>query len=165
MKKFWFLACVFLLFPTICFSARVIEVPPGTVVTAKNLQDIVSGDAAPGDNVMMQVEKDVVVDGYTVIKEGAVVIATISKSREATFSSIGGSLAISFKSVEAVDGQQIFVGGSVSKKLDQDKAAQTAALGAICCPLFLLKKGDEQVIKAGQTFQLNTLSRTKVKVN
>jgi hypothetical protein len=158
------LVLLLLVFPSICFSSKVVEVPPGTPLSASNLQDIVSGEAAPGDSVMMQVEKDVIVDGFVVIKEGAIVIASISKSREATFVSIGGSLAIAFKTVEAVDGQNIFVGGSVSKKVDQEKAVQTAALSA-CCFLFALQKGEEQVIKAGHVFNLNTLGRAKIKVN
>jgi hypothetical protein len=165
MKRLVLLVFTLLLFPTICFSAKIVEVPPGTPVTALNLQDIVSGDVAPGDSVLLQVNRDVIVDGYVVIKEGAIVTASISKSREATFVSIGGSLAIAFKTAEAVDGQNIIVAGSVSKKVDQEKAAQTAALSMVCCPLFALQKGEEQVIKAGHIFNLSTLGRSKIRVD
>ena len=41
---------------------------------------------------------------------------------------------------------------------------ESVGLGLVCCPLFLLMKGEEGVIKAEQVFNVFTISSSKIKV-
>ena len=70
---------------------------------------------------------------------------------------------VSFRTVTAADGQDIIVSGS-SRREGEEKMLESIGLGLVCCPLFLLMKGEEGVIKSGQIVQIYTVQKADIKV-
>ena len=102
-------------------------------------------------------------DGHVVISKGALIVAEVAESKEKTYAGQAGRILVAFRTVEAVDGQYIIVSGS-SRREGQDKMIESIGLGMVCCPLFLLMKGEEGVIKAGQIVRIYTMQKTEVMV-
>ncbi len=140
-----------------------IDVRTGTPIEIQTIEDIYPSKVTEGDSIFLMVTKDVTVDGYDVIKQGALVRAEIYDAKEKGMAGQAGRVAISFKTVEAVDGTNIIISGS-SKREGDDKMLESVGLGLVCCPLFLLMKGEEGVIKAAQTFNVFTIALSKIKV-
>ena len=70
----------------------------------------------------------------------------------------------SFKitSVNAIDGQEVFLtGGSLSEEGD-DKSTLAIVLGIFVCLLFLFKKGKDSVIPAGFSFNAQVSSTMNI---
>lgn len=70
---------------------------------------------------------------------------------------------ISFRTASAVDGSDIIVSGS-SRREGDDKMVESIGLGLVCCPLFLLMKGEEGIISAEQIVPIYTIQKTEVTV-
>lgn len=144
-------------------QARTVAVPWGTEVVAKFIDDVEPSKIQVGDNLLLAVDKDVVVDGQVVIKQGARIRAEVADSKKKGYAGQSGRVRITFRSVAAVDGQEISLSGSKSKQ-GEDSMVQTIVLGTICCPLFLFSKGEEGIIKSGQTVSAFTADDRKIEV-
>jgi hypothetical protein len=102
-------------------------------------------------------------DGHVVISKGALIVAEVAESKEKEYAGQAGGILVSFRTLTAVDGQDIIVSGSSRRERD-DKMLESIGLGLVCCPLFLLMKGEEGVIKVGQIAQIYTIQKADVMV-
>jgi len=155
--------CSLLVLCPLALMAQTVTVPVGTVVVAKFIEDVQPSTVQQGDSVLLLVDKDVVVSGKTVIKEGARIRAEVADSKKSGYAGQSGRLLLTFRSVTAVDGQEIMLSGS-SQRQGEDQMVESIGLGLVCCPLFLLMKGKEGIIKTGQTTQVYTVNAVNVSV-
>lgn len=145
-------------------SFYTVIVPTGTPVEVEVIQDIHPKTCVTGDRVLFMVAKDVKVEGWVVIKKGANVVAEVAEAKEREYGGQAGRVIVTFRRLSAVDNQEIAVSGSTRREGD-DKMIESIGLGLVCCPLFLLMKGEEGVIKAGQTCTIYTSQKTEVTVH
>lgn len=167
-KKIISMVLAFVFLPSLVLSVesqseKKVTVPSGTPIDVRIVEDIYPAKAKTGDRLLLVVDKDVVVDGYVVISKGASVVAEVVESKEKGYAGQAGRILLSFKTVTAVDDQTIIVSGS-SRREGEAKMVESIGLGLVCCPLFLLMKGEEGVIKAGQIVQIFTIQKAEVKV-
>ena len=54
--------------------------------------------------------------------------------------------------VRAVNGENLILRSNIGQK-GKDAETKSVALGVVCCPLFLLMKGDEAVYHVGTEFK------------
>lgn len=133
--------------PTLTAQAQEkVKLAGGTVV-ALSLEKAVNSDMTEGSSVDLRVIRDVTANEKVVIKSGSMANGTITNVSSTGAVGKAGKVSIKLRSVQAVDGQQVFLSGSVDKQGD-DKVVLTVVLGLICLPLFLLHGGDA-VIPAG----------------
>jgi len=140
-----------------------VTVPAATPIDVRIVEDIHPAKVKTGDRLMMIADRDVVINGNIVISKGARIVAEAAESREKSYAGQPGRILVSFRTVTAVDDQEILIAGS-SRREGQDKMLESIGLGVVCCPLFLLMKGDEGIIPAGQTVQVYTMQKADVKV-
>lgn len=123
-----------------------VKLTSGTVV-ALSLEKAVNSDMTEGTTVDLRVLRDVVVGDKVVIKSGTIAKGTLTDVTSAGPIGKAGRVSIKLHSVKAVDGQDIFLRGSVDKQ-GEDKVLLTVILGLICLPLFLLQ-GEDAIVPAG----------------
>lgn len=144
--------------------ARTVVLKEGTLVPVKTGQRISSKEMRAGQEVILTVERDIKVDGTTVIEEGAGVVATVADRKGAGMAGISGHLTVGVEYTTAVDGTTITLKGSFNTRGDSEIGG-TVAVGLILCPLAFLNKGKEGVIPAGAVIKTLTLSDKKIKVS
>lgn len=136
-------------------AGKSVVVPAGTPVEARVIEDIDPAAANVGDTIFLTVNKNVVQKGRVVVKKGARIIAEVTKAKEKDYLGQSAEIALAFRSVTAVDTQEIPLSGSTRGE-GKDKTIASVGLGVLCCPLFLLMQGEETIINAGRTFVLYT---------
>ncbi|PYX61074.1 MAG: hypothetical protein DMG76_00475 [Acidobacteria bacterium] len=94
---------------TLATAQQALTIPAGTAVRIRTTQQVSSETARVGDDVPMEVLADVAVDGYVVIRQGAPVIAVVSRAKEAKTIGRRGHVGVSLKYAEAVTGEHVFV--------------------------------------------------------
>jgi len=120
-----------------------VKLSAGTVV-ALSIENSANSDASIGSVVHFRVIRDVSVNDKVVIKAGAVATGTISEVSSSGALGKGGKIAVKLNTVEAVDGQNVYLSGSLDKE-GEDKVVLTVILGLICLPLLLLNGGDANI--------------------
>lgn len=141
-----------------------IRLPSGTVVAVRLEQMVNPEVQAIGSQVQAVVASDVQVDGVTVIKAGAAVIANVEEAEKAGSIGKGAKLTVVLRSVQAVDGTSIPLSGSY-RTVGESKEGSTVALGALLCPLFLLREGDDTQLAAGAETRAMTLGEATIRVS
>lgn len=124
-------------------SNEKVKLASGSVV-ALSLEKAINSDMTEGASVDLRVIRDVSVGDKVVIKSGTMASATITDVKSSGAIGRPGKVSLKLRSVQAVDGQQIFLKGSVDKEGD-DKVVMTVILGLLCLPLFLINGGDATV--------------------
>jgi hypothetical protein len=128
------------------FGQNEVTLPASTVVPVRTSEQLSSKQLQQGTSVnSIVVNRDVRVDGVTVIEAGAPVIAQVSKSDEAGRAGTSGEISINLQATTAVDGSSIGLSGTMSRS-GEGKVGQSVGIGAILCPLALLMKGGEGTI-------------------
>ena len=122
-----------------------------------------------GSTVSMAVAQDVTVDGHVVIASNTPATATVNWAEEKGMVGKAGKISFSVDATRAVDGTRIPLKATVGQK-GTDKETAAVATGIICCPLFLMMKGEEASFPAGTetkayvegnfTFTLDKLTKT-----
>lgn len=84
-----------------------VELMDGTPVRLRIMQTISSADAKAGQLVSFEVLEDVRVGNTIVIKQGTLVVATVTEARSKKTFGRKGRLSVRFDYVKAVDGTQI----------------------------------------------------------
>lgn len=120
-----------------------VKLTAGTVV-ALSIENSVNSDASVGATVHFRVIRDVTVNDKVVIKSGSIATGTISEVSSSGALGKGGKVAVKLNSVQAVDGQNVYLSGSLDKQ-GEDKVVLTVILGLICLPLLLLHGGDANI--------------------
>lgn len=136
--------------------------PAGTPIILQAIQTIAADAITTGSNVEFRVVKDVIVDGKTLIKAGAVSRAQVSFAKKKGYIGIPGEITISDFSVNAVDGTYIPLNATLSSK-GEDKIVMAAILTLVCLP-FALIKGGEAIIPAGMTKSVYTFADVGVRL-
>lgn len=125
-----------------------ITVPASTVVTVRTTEQLSAEQLEQGTSVnSIVVNRDVQVEGVTVIEAGTPVVAQVSSSDEAGRAGTSGEISINLQATTAVDGSSIGLSGTMSRS-GEGKVGQSVGIGVILCPLALLMKGGEGVIPA-----------------
>lgn len=125
-----------------------ILLPARTVIFLKLTNQLEGGKVKVGQEIDLEVARDIIFDQYILIARGAPAYGTITTAEEANFVSIGGKIGISIEHCQAADRSQIAL-----KSILQEEGKSTTGwniAGSVCvCPLILLIRGDEAVVPAG----------------
>lgn len=162
MNKLSLVLAVFAL-TAIAAAQGTLAIPMGTEIRIRTTQPVSSDTARVGDDVPMEVLADVAVNGYIVIRQGAPVIAVVSRAKEAKSLGRRGHVGISLKYVESITGEHVFVTGNRSEKGEGKKAkivtevaATTLLTGGAIGLLWLFEKGNDSMIQPGTAFTVYT---------
>ena len=143
-------------------------VPDGTEVDLKLAETISSARAMVGQRIRFTVAKDVAVNGYVVIADGALAIGTITKADPKKWAGRSGKLEMILQDVTAVDGTKIDLTGSrggsgdshVGRMVTGMVITSIFTLGGSA--LFLLMHGKDLVIPEGSGATTFTIGTAKV---
>ncbi len=125
-----------------------VTVPDGTEFTAQTLEFLSSETANTGDQVQLEVDNSLIVDGAVAIAAGTPVRGTISSVTHASRMGRSGNISIRVESTTAVDGQRVPV-RATKAQAEGDKMGSTIALTLIVSPLFLLRRGNDVAYQPG----------------
>lgn len=120
----------------------------GTPVVLRLTEQVSSETHQTGSMVNLAVSIDVVVDGKTVIAAGTTARGTVTWSEGKGRIGRAGKLQIAVDNTTGVDGQRVALRSTVART-GKDSETSSVALGIICCPLFLLMKGEDVVYPIG----------------
>jgi hypothetical protein len=139
-----------------------VVLPDGTEFTAQILDFLSSADANVGDNVSIEVDNNVVVDGAIAIAAGTPVRGTVATVTRASRMGRSGNISVRVESTQSVDGQRVGL-RATKAKAEGDKAGSTIALTLVVSPLFLLKRGDDVAYQPGT--KVNVFTDGQLTVN
>ena len=128
--------------------ARLI-IPDHTPVELRLTKTISSAHARSGDPLDFIVAKDVTVEGFTIIRAGAVARGSVSEVRGKRFLGFGGKLIIRLQSVELITGEHVRLRAykEIKGKSHWIRMAAEMALTSLfympAAPVFLLSRGDD----------------------
>lgn len=138
--------------PTKTFAEDKVILKEGMPIIVELTEEVSSSTHETGQIVNFIVSKDVVVEGYIVIEKGAVAFGSITLSEEAGRVGGAGKIYFQLDKVRAVNGEDIALRSTIGQK-GKDEETKSVALGVVCCPLFLLMKGEEAVYSVGTEFK------------
>ena len=134
----------------------------GTPIPIETTQMLNSKYLTPGQTIDFRVKYDVKVEDKTVIAAGTTVKGQVMRAQKAKGLGAEGFVEIQIKSVQAVDGQQVFLSGGLYQE-GEDKQMLSILLGVLVCLLLLLIKGENAEIPAG--FSVDASVATTMKIN
>jgi hypothetical protein len=132
-----------------------ITVPDGTEFTAQTLEFLSSETANTGDQVQLEVDNSLIVDGAVAIAAGTPVRGTIASVAKAGRMGRSGNISIRVETTSAVDGQRVPL-RATKAQTEGDKTGSTIALTLIVSPLFLLRKGNDVAYQPGTKITVYT---------
>lgn len=138
-----------------------ISIPIGTPVTISLLEELSSKTASIGQRVQFIVESDVKVKGVLVFKKHAPAIGEVTGVSAAGMVGVAGSLTVSLRQVQAVDGTMVAISSTKGGK-GKSKLASTIAISVLCCVFALFRKGKNVEFKAGSLYNAYTLGTVQV---
>ena len=144
----------------ICAPLLAETLPAGTAVQMRLNQTLSGATAQIGSFVSLSVVSDVVVNGVTLIKAGALAEGQVSSSKKASMLGQPGSVGITITSVTAIDGTKIPVQAMSSADGD-DKMIVSVILGLLCIIGFF-QKGGEGELNNTQIINARTLSNVEI---
>jgi hypothetical protein len=136
----------------------------GTNVPLETVGIIRSDQVTVGQTIDFRVKHDVKVDGITVINAGSIAKGQVIRAQKAKGLGKEGFVEIQIKSVTAVDGQEVILGGGNVYQEGQDKQTLAIVLGIIVCLLFLTMKGKNAEIPPGYQVTANVATSVTIKV-
>src|SRR5918993_304046 len=138
-----------------------VKIPDGTVLEVETTYAVSSQDVKAGDAISFRVVNPVVVDGATVIEQGATATGRVVRAKRGGHFGRAGRLAWSMQDVTAADGTRLalrfsdrIVGDSKGAKV----ATRVAITGVILWPiapvalLHGFKRGENAYLPAGKRF-------------
>lgn len=149
---------------TLIAFAESVKVPVGTPVNLQLLETVSSKTAHIGQQVRFSVISDVIIEGETIIKKGAIAIGEVSEVSSAGMVGVAGKLAVTLQLVDAVDGNKIQISATKGAK-GKSKLAASIALTAVCCVLAIFMKGKNVVYKEGTYYTAYVMAATEVRVD
>ena len=138
--------------PTETFAEDKVILKEGMPIFFELTEEVSSSTHRTGQEVHFLVSKDVVVEGYIVIEKGAVALGNITLVEKAGRVGDAGKVYFQMEKARAVNGENIILRSNIGQE-GQDAETKSVALGVICCPLFLLMKGEEAVYHVGTEFK------------
>lgn len=140
-----FTTVVFLRIPDLLYAQakEKVKLSAGTVV-ALSIENSTNSDASVGSVVHFRVIRDVTAENKVVIKAGTIATGTVSDAASSGALGSAGKITVKLNSVQAIDGQNVYLSGSVDKE-GENKVVLTVILGLICLPLLLINGGDANI--------------------
>ena len=135
--------------------AQNVTLPEGSTLSLLLAKEVSSKDATRGETVNFTVEKDVVVDGQTLIKQGTEAKGSVIYAEKVGYLGHSGKLAIQVESTTTVDGASIPLRAAKGGEGDSASGA-TITLSLLVGPFGLLKKGGDTIIKQGSAITVYT---------
>jgi len=123
-------------------------VPSGTAVRLQVAQTISSAHARKNDRLDLVVADDVAVDGYTLIRAGAVALGSVVRVKGKRPLGMGGDVIVKLDSVELTNGERVEL---VAHKEFKGRS-----------PVFLLMRGRDSTVLKGAEVTAYTNSGTSV---
>ena len=121
----------------------------GTAFNLITTEEISSKKAKLGDPVVFKVDEDVIVKGQVLISKGTPAKGLVVNAEKSGRMGKAGKLGIKVETTNTVDGQAVRIRATEGKEGD-DKTNSVTALSILVSSLFLLKKGEDAKIKAGE---------------
>ncbi len=153
-------SCLVLLAAT-AGRAEPVTVPKGMSVPIVLQQHVTSGYVAAGAPVYFTVESDVSIGGQVVIRKGTPVLGKMDASQGRGRVGKSGSMAISVRTVEAVDGTVVPIDADFSKQ-GRSRSGATVAWVLFWGIPGLLTRGVNPYVERGVTWDANLLSDINV---
>jgi LssY C-terminus len=132
-----------------------VVIKSGTAVKLQFSNTISSAKAHQGDKVDFVVQKDLTVDGYTVVRAGEIAHGSVVEVERKRLLGVGGRIIVKLDSVEMANGERVglearqrFKGKSHTLRMGLLMAA-TAAIYLPAAPVFLLAHGRDSVVLKG----------------
>jgi hypothetical protein len=141
-----------------------VVLPEGEEFTVQTVDEISSKTASENDPVNLRVVEDVKVGNQVVIAHGTLVKGIVASVDQRGHLGKGGKLGIRVESTKTIDGQKVKLRASKGKG-DTGTVGSTLALSLFISPLFLLRRGNHALLKAGTNIQVFTDEEKKVLVN
>jgi hypothetical protein len=145
-----------------------LSVPSGTPVKLQVAQTISSAHARKNDRLDLIVADDVDVEGYTLIRAGAVAAGSVVRVTRKRPLGMGGDVIVQVDSVELTNGERVelvahqeFKGRSHTIRMAVEMAI-TAAIFPPVAPVFLLTRGRNSTVLKGAEVTAYTKSETDV---
>lgn len=132
---------------TLSISHKV-KLPNGYPVILRLTEEVSSKTKNLNDRVNLEVARDIVIEGLTVIKSGAPATATVTILEKSGMLGKAGSVQLLLDATEAVDGQRIPLRATVTQGGKSEQVAAVAG-GVVCCPALLLVSGSHAKIPMG----------------
>jgi hypothetical protein len=136
----------------------------GTYVPLETISIINSDHVFIGQTIDFRVKYDVKVEGKTVIQSGAIATGQVMRAQKAKGLGKEGFVEIQIKSVQAVDGQQVFLSGGNIFQQGEDKQTLALLLGIFVCILFLTLKGENAEVPSGYQITPGVATTTTINV-
>jgi hypothetical protein len=175
-------------------AARELTIPAGTPIEVQAAYTVNSLDIKPGERISFRVLVPIVVDGVTVIEDGALVTARVTQAKRGGHWGKGGKLVWSMEDVVAVDASRVPLAPETATRNDKlwslqkqpannesprgqgkvkgtshtgEVAAMMVVSGALFPPLALMngfKRGENAVLREGRRFVVAVGRDTTVKL-
>jgi hypothetical protein len=152
----------------------VLQIPDGTLIEIEAPYTYSSMDFKPKDEISFRVVNPIVIDGVTVIEQGATATGRIEKSKRGGHFGKAGLLLWNMETVTAVDGSQIRLRTTSVRIRGDSKGAKVATqmiiTGALLwpiAPVVLLhgfKRGKDAFIPAGKRYEVFVDGQPNVKL-
>jgi hypothetical protein len=127
-------------------------IPDHTPVELRLTKTISSAHARSGDRLDFIVAKDVNVEGFTIVRAGAVARGSVFGVKGKRFLGLGGKLIIKLQSVELISGEHVRLSAykEIKGKSHWIRMAAEMALTSLfympAAPVFLLSRGDDSSV-------------------
>lgn len=132
-------------------SPGTVKIPDSTVVRLSLMDTLNSGTNDVDDPVHMEVTEDIKVGDVVVIPRGSTATGHVIEAEGKKRMGRGGKLSFTVDSVKAVDGSNIRLRSSSTRK-GNEKTGGVVAAAVIVSPLFLLMHGKDVNIPKGTEF-------------
>jgi hypothetical protein len=127
----------------------------GTAIRLQFSNTISSANAHKGDKLEFVVEKDLLVDGYTVIRAGQVAQGSVVEVKQRRLLGMGGGVIVKLDSVRLASGERVelearrrFKGRSHTLRMGMAMAV-TGMIYLPAAPVFLLSRGRDSTVLKG----------------
>ena len=146
-------------------SPQAVKLPEGTTIKVLLFAPIYSKEYKKdnvGRPIQFEVAEDVVVDGATVFRRGALAVGHLSDFKSAGAYGRHATLEFTFDTATAVDGQQIPVTGEIQQSKGGQSSDQLASIARTQPLVGLLMKGGDVLIRAGTEYDLEVSGQSSI---
>ena len=152
---------------TLCMSFKMrgdgVVLNAGTSVPLETVNAIRSDQVSVGQTIDFRVKFDVKVGDKTVVAAGSIAKGQVMRAQKAKGVGKEGFVEVQIKSVQAVDGQEVFLSGGNVYQEGEDKQTLSILLGVLVCLLFLTMKGKNAEVPPG--YSVSAASTTTMTIN
>lgn len=149
--------------PMAALGVNEVLVPEATAVELRLEQALSSASATTNLPILFRVQDDVVIDGRTVIEEGALARGTVTRAQHRKGFGRRGKLEFTIDVVEAIDGQNLRLRASQSLK-GKDLYGTAGVVTILTGPFGVFVKGKDVEVPAGTEYTIYTDSDRRIRV-